>query len=185
MIGLDEVGRGAWAGPLVFAAVIFKEMPAFAPQLNDSKKLSAAKREQLELLIKQSAIFGIGIVEAEEIDRLGLTTASQQAILQALQGMPPSEIVIDGNINFLKGTSYEKLTQAIIGADASLPEAMAASILAKQERDRQMRAYDLIYPGFGFATHVGYGTKQHIESIAKNGLTPLHRRSYRPIQKFL
>lgn len=181
IIGIDEVGRGAWAGPLLFVAVGLGEVVV---GLADSKKLTKKTREVLAGEIKQKANFvGYGWVTPSEVDDLGLTKASELACKRALVGAPNTErILIDGSINFLKDLPN---TECIIDGDDKVPEISAASIVAKVERDNFMAEQALIYPAYGFENNVGYGTKKHSEAIKANGLTPIHRWSFKPIKEFL
>lgn len=182
-VGIDEVGRGCWAGPLVAGAVILKEP---IDGLRDSKKLSKIQREKLAAQIRDEAVaMGLGWVWPHEIDRLGLTESVRQAMQQALKqiSIPYDEVIIDGNINYL---AHIPNTTSLIKADDLMPAASAASILAKVARDEYM-AHEAAekYPLFGFDKHVGYGTAVHIAALKEYGITELHRRSYKPIQKFV
>jgi ribonuclease HII len=184
MIGIDEVGRGAWAGPMVVAGCYFTENPGFVRGLNDSKKLSRHARELIENDIKSSTIFKVVVVPPKTIDELGLTECTRIAILDILSNMPNDEVImLDGKYNFLKSTDYYYRTKVEVKADAKYASVMAASILAKVERDRLMLDYDVTFPNYGFSTNVGYGTNQHIESLKKLGSTPIHRESFKPIKK--
>lgn len=181
VIGIDEVGRGAWAGPMLFCAVMLGKS---IPGLTDSKKLTKIQREKLsEAIVKSAQFIGYGWVSPQEIDDLGLTKASELACRRVIKKAPKNtQIIIDGNINYLKNTPN---TSNLIGGDNTVPAISAASIVAKVERDKIMSKYGEEYPECGFATNVGYGTKKHIEAIAKHGLTPIHRWSYKPIKEFL
>jgi ribonuclease HII len=181
VIGIDEVGRGVWAGPLVVGAVILGKSIG---GLKDSKLLSKKQREKLAVEINKSAEFiGIGWVSPQEVDDLGLTKATSLACIRALENSPKNtQVIIDGAINYLPENPYAK---AIVNADESVSEVSAASIVAKVARDNYMTEQAEIYPNYGFETHVGYGTQKHIESIKQHGLTPLHRWSFKPIKKFM
>ncbi|HTH72074.1 MAG TPA: ribonuclease HII [Candidatus Pristimantibacillus sp.] len=182
LVGLDEVGRGCWAGPLVAGAVVLGSPIA---GLKDSKKLSRAQREKLDAEIRVSALgFGLGWVSPEELDRVGLTEAVRLAMERALAEVAEvyDEIIIDGNLNFF---SKDPRSRAVIGADNSVPEVSAASIIAKVARDRYMAEMSVRFPGYGFDKHVGYGTAAHQSALETNGLTELHRRSFKPIQAFV
>jgi len=182
MIGIDEVGRGALAGPLVVAGCCFHENPGFIRGLDDSKKLSIEKRESLDGEIKSNTFFSIVSISSEVVDSMGLTNAIRSAILEILESMPKDEdIMLDGKYNFLKGTLYESRTKVVVKADQKYSSVMAASIIAKVERDREMRQYALKYPKYGFETNVGYGTKKHIQALYEIGITPIHRKSFRPV----
>lgn len=181
-VGLDEVGRGCWAGPLVAAAVILNQPIA---GLRDSKKLSRLQREKLALKINaKSASHNLGWVWPAEIDEFGLTLATSLAMRRALDGIiePYEKIIIDGNYNYLANLPD---TSALIGADDLIPAVSAASIIAKVARDNYMRLQAEIFPDYGFDHHVGYGTKLHIAAIKTLGVCELHRLSYRPVQEFM
>lgn len=181
ILGLDEVGRGCWAGPLVAGAVLLGQPVA---GLKDSKKLSKIQRERLDAEIRVSALaFGLGWVTAEEIDEVGLTEAVRLAMERALAAIshPYEQIIIDGNLNFFADNPK---SSAVIGADNTVPEVSAASIIAKVARDRYMAEASLKFPGYGFEKHVGYGTAAHSAALKLNGLTELHRRSFKPIRAF-
>ncbi len=177
VIGIDEVGRGAWAGPMLFVAVVLKS-PVLG--LKDSKKLSKSQRNKLADEIKQKAGFvGYGWVSPSEIDDLGLTKASELACTRALVGAPDDhEIIVDGKINYCKNLPN---TRCEVGGDNNIPEISAASIVAKVTRDARMAELDHELPGYGFIKNVGYGTKAHISAIDSLGLTPMHRWSYKPL----
>lgn len=182
MLGLDEVGRGCWAGPLVAGAVILGEP---IPDLKDSKQLSARRRQELALIIEQQALaVGLGWVEVAEIDEWGLTRSVQVAMVRALHKISINfeEIVIDGNFNFL---AYDKRARALVKADATVPAVSAASILAKVARDAYMVEAAKTYPQYGFERHVGYGTASHLKALRQHGICQLHRSSYKPIQTVL
>lgn len=186
ILGIDEVGRGPLAGPLVMGAVILPEQyqPWFN-ELKDSKKLTAKKREELSSLILESSTTGLGWISASELDQLGiskaLALATQKAVKQVQSlHIPFSQIIIDGKVNFLKNTPLEKFTTTCIKGDAKIPAISAASIIAKVARDNYMIKLATKYPKHGFDKHVGYGTKAHLEAIYQYGLTPEHRKSFEP-----
>lgn len=186
VVGIDEVGRGPWAGPLVFGAVVLGGVTIDG--LTDSKKLTKKKREALDLLIRETAIaFGLGWVSAEELDEIGMSKACELACRRALEQItvPYSEIIIDGLVNFLKDTGKGPYVTTMKQADLLVPSVSAASILAKVARDSFMEEQDVLYPGYGFASHVGYGTKQHTDALKLLGVTPLHRKSFAPITALL
>lgn len=184
IIGIDEVGRGCWAGPLVAAAVGLDDA-CVIPGLDDSKKLTAKKRLLLTREIqKQTNQIGIGWVWPREINEIGLTESVRLAMQRAVDSLSyaESEIIIDGNINYL---AHIPRTKAIIKADGTIPTVSAASIVAKVARDTYMQQIAEKYPEFGFEKHVGYGTKAHIEALAAHGVTAIHRRTYKPIMRYL
>lgn len=186
VVGIDEVGRGPWAGPLVFGAVVLGGDNIDG--LTDSKKLSKKKREALDQVIRAQAVsYGLGWVSAEEIDSIGLSAACSLACRRALEQIETaySEIIIDGVVNFLKDTGKGPYVTTIKQADLLVPSVSAASVLAKVARDRFMEEQDTVYPGYGFASHVGYGTKTHRDALAQYGVTPLHRKSFAPIAEML
>lgn len=176
MIGIDEVGRGAWAGPLLVCAARMRH-PVIG--LRDSKKLTKTRRELLARQIKEQADIGFGWVSAAEIDEHGLAFALRSAALRAVTAIRPQpneSIVIDGTINLLPDT-YGATT--MVKADDSVPEVSAASIVAKVARDAYMAQLAQTYTSYGFDAHVGYGTLRHRRAIVDNGLTPEHRKSFR------
>ncbi|MBO4813085.1 ribonuclease HII [Candidatus Saccharibacteria bacterium] len=186
ILGIDEVGRGPLAGPLVVGAVILpSEEEDWFKDLKDSKKLTAKKREALSAKILESSATGLGWIPAEELDKLGISKALELATHRAVKSVqslhaPFSEIIIDGKVNFLRGTSLEKYTTTCIKADDKIREVSAASIIAKVARDNYMIELATKHPEYGFDKHVGYGTKSHVEAIYKYGLTPEHRKSFEP-----
>lgn len=185
ILGIDEVGRGPWAGPLVVGAVVLGD--AVIEGLTDSKKLSKKKRDALDVLIRRDAAgFGLGWVPAREIDEIGLSAALRLATVRAVEQVkaPYYEIIIDGTINFLSETSKGKYVTTLPKADLLIQSVSAASIVAKVARDNYMASQDDIYPGYGFVNHVGYGTAAHRAAIEKLGVTPLHRLSFAPLAKY-
>lgn len=181
--GVDEAGRGPLAGNVVAAAVILNPDKPITG-LNDSKKLSEKKREQLfELIVDNSLAYAIAEASVAEINELNILQASLLAMQRAINALniPPDKALIDGN------KIPPRLTvaaEAIVGGDALIAEISAASILAKVTRDRQLIELDRFYPQYGFAKHKGYGTKLHLEAIAKYGvINGIHRTSFAPIRK--
>ncbi len=181
IVGIDEVGRGSWAGPLVAGAVLLKKP---IPGLADSKQLNRLQREQLDVAIRKVAAVGLGWVAPVEVDELGLTEAVRLAMQRALSeiSQPYTEIIIDGNYNFLENNPR---AHALVKADASVPAVSAASIVAKVARDNWMREAAKQYAVYGFEKHVGYGTKLHKEMLHLHGVCELHRRSYAPVREVL
>lgn len=176
--GVDEVGRGCLAGPVVASAVILEEKLDI-PLLRDSKKLSKKQRDRTVVEIKQqSKAIGIGWVSAAEVDEQGLSWAVKESGLRALQNlsMQPDFVILDGNQNYLKDSSYK--SAAYIGADATESCVAAASIIAKCARDNFMELAATAHPGYGFESHVGYGTAKHKSALLELGITPLHRQSF-------
>lgn len=185
IVGIDEVGRGAWAGPLVVGAVVLGGVKIDG--LTDSKKLTKKRREELSLEIEQkAAAIGLGWVEASEIDVIGLSQALKLATRRAVEKIntPYHEIIIDGTVNFLEGTNREKFVSTMKKADLLVPSVSAASIVAKVARDKFMAEQDSVFEGYNFKSHVGYGTAAHSQAIDKLGVTPLHRLSFAPLTKF-
>lgn len=181
--GVDEVGRGPLAGPVVAAAVILDpERPVLG--LDDSKRLSPRRRELLEQRILSSALaWALGRADVGEIDRLNILQASLLAMQRAVAAleMAPERVLVDGN----RCPQVAMECRAIVGGDASVPSISAASILAKLVRDREMIELDRNYPGYGFARHKGYPTREHLAALDLLGVTPLHRRSFAPVRRFL
>ena len=186
ILGIDEVGRGPLAGPLVIGAVILPSITKdWFKDLKDSKQLTAKKRETLSKIILQEAITGLGWVPASELDQLGISKALKLATRRAVkevqsQHAPFSEIIIDGKVNFLQGTSLAPYVTTCIKADAKFHAVSAASIIAKVARDRYMIELAAKYPDYSFDKHVGYGTAAHLKAIYTHGLTPEHRQSFEP-----
>ena len=181
--GVDEVGRGPLAGPVVAAAVILDPRRPIAG-LADSKKLAERRREQLAEEIRSSALaWSLGRAEVEEIDRLNILRASLLAMQRAVEALPlmAGHALVDGN----RCPDLHCTAEAIVGGDARIPEISAASILAKVARDREMVAMDRCYPGYGLARHKGYPTKAHIAALAELGVTEIHRRTFGPVKRLL
>ena len=182
-VGIDEVGRGCWAGPLVVGVVALSDDVAL-PGLTDSKKLSRAKRESLAQQIEGCASIGLGWVSPAEIDANGLSAALRIGAIRALDSLaidPEATIILDGSYNFLVDTKYT--VECVVGADAHIPAVSAASIVAKVARDGYMYEQASVYTDYGFDSHVGYGTKRHKLALDKHGVTPLHRMSFRPVRE--
>ena len=186
IVGIDEVGRGPWAGPLVFGAVVLGD--AEIPGLTDSKKLSKKRREHLSAEIHENALaVGLGWVPAEELDELGMSQALTLACRRALEQItvPYQQIIIDGTINFLRDTGKGPYVTTIAKADLLVPSVSAASIVAKVARDAYMAEQDSVYKGYSFGAHAGYGTAAHRAALELHGVTPLHRKSFAPIAALL
>ncbi|MDO5519407.1 MAG: ribonuclease HII [bacterium] len=174
--GIDEVGRGPLAGPVVAGAVILDPNQDIL-YLNDSKQLSEAKRNELYLEIKEKAIAcNIGIMPPSVIDDINILNATYQAMREAVEGLSVTPEVLLNDAVIIPGLPMEQVK--IIKGDARSISIAAASILAKVERDEMMVEYDKIYPEYGFAQNKGYGSKQHIEALKKYGPCPIHRRSF-------
>ena len=192
ILGIDEVGRGPWAGPLVVGAVILGG--AEIDGLDDSKKLTKKRREALDALIRQqAAVWALGWVSAQELDEAGMSEALRLATRRAVeqiqaqcrqQNLAFSEVIIDGKVNFLRGTALEKFAMTMPKADGLIPSVSAASIIAKVARDQFMAEQDAVYPGYGFASNAGYGVAKHRAAIERLGVTPLHRLSFAPLAKY-
>lgn len=185
ILGIDEVGRGPWAGPLVIGAVVLGGI--VIDGLTDSKKLTKKRREELDVVIRQQAKgIGLGWVHADELDRIGLSASLVLATKRAVEQVkvPYHEIIIDGTVNFLKDTTKGSYVTTLKKADLLIPSVSAASIVAKVARDAYMTEQDSIYPEYGFARHVGYGTALHRAAIDALGVTSQHRLSFAPLQKY-
>ncbi len=180
--GVDEVGRGPLAGPVVSAAVILPEDFNIVG-INDSKQLSLAKRNELFDIIQEKALaVGVGIKDAAVIDQVNIYEASKLAMLEAIEQMPiqPDHLLVDAMTLPLPVSQ-----ESIIKGDAKSVSIAAASIIAKVTRDRMMEEYDVMYPGYGFPNNAGYGTKEHLTALEDLGVTPIHRRSFAPVREAL
>jgi len=180
--GADEAGRGPLAGPVVAAAVVLG--PDAPVGLDDSKKLSAKRRAALEPLIKASCHWALGVVEAEEIDRINIFAATMQAMTRAVEALEidPIMVLIDGNMTpHGRVPEWRWPARAIVSGDALEPCISAASILAKEHRDRLMRGYSEVHPHYGWERNMGYGTAEHLAALREHGPSPLHRRSFAPV----
>ena len=192
ILGIDEVGRGPWAGPLVVGAVILGGTEIDG--LDDSKKLTKKRREALDVEIREkAAAWALGWVSAQELDDIGMSEALRLATRRAVeqiqaqcrqQNLAFSEIIIDGKVNFLRGTALEKFVMTMPKADGLIPSVSAASIVAKVARDQFMAEQDAVYPGYGFKSNAGYGVANHRAAIERLGVTPLHRLSFAPLAKY-
>ncbi len=190
IIGVDEAGRGPLAGPVVAAAVVLGQD---APTgIDDSKKLSAKRRGLLEPAIKASCHWAIGVVEADEIDRINIFAATMLAMTLAVRslceqlGTTPDEVLIDGNMTpHGRQPAWIWPARAIVGGDALEPCISAASIIAKEHRDRLMRGYAADHPHYGWERNAGYGTAEHLTALRIYGPTPIHRRSFAPVRQLV
>ncbi len=192
IFGIDEAGRGPWCGPVVAACAYWPnyQMPLYlSEQIDDSKKLSAAKREALYIEITQTpCVYGIGLASVAEIDSLNILQATflamRRALDQAVQNtaIQPAFALIDGN---RLPQNWDIPAQAVVKGDHLSLSIATASILAKVTRDRLMKELAIHYPQYGWDKNAGYGTKEHIAAIEKYGITPHHRRSYAPIKAYL
>jgi ribonuclease HII len=179
--GVDEVGRGPMAGPVVAAAVVF-EKPLFLPGLDDSKKVHEDIREILFEIIKRQALsYSIGIAHVEEIEKLNVLHASLLAMSRALEklGHEPLVVMVDGN-QLIPGINC--IQETVIKGDSRVYSIAAASTFAKVTRDRLMNEYDTTYTGYDFTRNKGYCTKAHLEALQKLGPSPIHRKGYRPVK---
>lgn len=185
ILGIDEAGRGPWAGPLVVGAVVLGG--ALIEGLNDSKKLSKKRRNELYgQIVTNAQAFATGWVSSRELDEIGMSAALRLATRRAVEQITCSytEIVIDGTVNFLANTTKGAYVQVLPKADSLIPSVSAASIVAKVERDRYMEHIAKDYPEYGFEKHAGYGVKEHREAIDSVGVTPEHRLSFSPLKKY-
>jgi len=190
IFGVDEAGRGPLAGPVVAAAVLLsKPRPS---GLDDSKKLNAARRAELETIIKRRCQWAVGVVEVEDIDRLNIFGATMLAMtlavdaLSAKLGSEPMDVLIDGNMTPAgRRPEWRWPARAIVGGDAIEPCISAASIIAKEHRDRMMHAAAQHYPHYGWEKNKGYGTPDHMAALQVHGPTPLHRKSFAPVAQLL
>jgi ribonuclease HII len=181
IVGVDEAGRGPLAGPVVAAAVVL--CAGGIEGLDDSKKLTAKKREALEAQIKAQCRWAIGVADVAEIDSLNILQATMLAMTRAVEalGREPEKVLVDGN----RLPRWRFTAEAVVGGDAIHPCISAASIIAKEHRDRLMRAYDAMHPGYGWASNKGYGSATHIAALRRLGPTPLHRRSFAPVAQMI
>lgn len=182
LAGVDEAGRGPLAGPVVAAAVLWKPGQR-VEGLADSKTLSARRRETLARQIKAASCFGIGQASVEEIDQWNILQATLRAMARAVAALAvaPEIIIVDGNA----APDLPGRVHTLARGDAMIPEISAASILAKVWRDEWMVRLDAQYPGYGFDRHKGYGTRIHLEALARLGPCPAHRRSFAPVRRLV
>ena len=181
--GVDEAGRGPLMGPVVAAAVILDDLHPIKG-LADSKVLTALRRDKLYDEIRAKALcFSIAQATVEEIDEINVLQATMLAMKRAVEGLrlKPSKVLVDGN----RIPTLVIVAEAIVGGDALVPAISAASILAKVWRDRWCQEFHLEYPQYGFATHKGYGTAEHLAALREHGACPQHRRTFRPVAEVL
>ena len=181
--GVDEAGRGPLMGPVVAAAVILDDLHPIKG-LADSKKLTALRREKLYDEIRAKALcFSIAQASAAEIDEINILQATMLAMKRAVEGLrlKPAKVLVDGN----RIPTLVIVAEAIVGGDALVPAISAASILAKVWRDRWCQEMDLAYPQYGFASHTGYGTAEHLAALRQHGACPEHRRTFSPVAQVL
>ncbi|MEP3050525.1 MAG: ribonuclease HII [Erythrobacter sp.] len=185
-IGVDEAGRGPLAGPVVAAAVVLcKPIPQ---GLADSKRLSSKKRERLDAIVRQDCAWAVGIIEPAQIDEINILQATLQAMTDAVDRLAKilpfavQNVLIDGNMTPAgRRDGWDWPARAIVGGDGTEPAISAASIVAKEWRDRLMRTAAQEFPQYGWSTNMGYGTREHMEALRKFGPTPLHRHSFAPV----
>lgn len=186
IIGIDEVGRGCIAGPVVAAAVVLGET---VKGVRDSKKLSAIQRARLVPLIQAaSSHYAIGEASVEEIDDINILQATFLAMQRAVKGLglKPGQALLRIDGNLIPGWAQKKWqAEALVGGDDLEPAIAAASILAKEHRDAYMAVQDTLFPGYSFGKHKGYGTAVHLAAMAQLGITPLHRRTFAPVTRFI
>ena len=188
--GVDEAGRGPLAGPVVAAACVLG--PGAPEGLDDSKKLSAKRRARLEPLIQQTCRWAVAVVDAAEIDRVNIFAATMLAMTRAVAalvaelGAEPHDVLIDGNKTPAgRVPEWRWSARAIVGGDGLEPCISAASILAKEHRDRLMRAAALDHPHYGWDRNMGYGTAEHLAALRLHGPSPLHRKSFAPVAQLV
>ncbi|MDQ6993718.1 MAG: ribonuclease HII [Mariprofundus sp.] len=184
LAGVDEVGRGPLAGPVVTAAVILSADDPYLGQYRDSKKVAEKKRLKLYHHIRKHAVaYHVSFASIEEIDHLNILHATMLAMRRSVDGLAikPTKVLVDGNR--IPDLSVD--AEAIIGGDDKVQQIAAASIVAKVVRDRLMAMWDVRYPGYQFAKHKGYGTRIHMEALLELGPSPIHRRSFAPVARLL
>lgn len=181
--GVDEVGVGAWAGPVVAAAVIF-ENGRFVRGVDDSKALTAARREGLfDVIRSRCKCFGVGLTDVSEIDRINIYQAARKAMTMAVEALAcrPDLLLIDGQVKL----DSDILQEAVVGGDGLSHSIACASIIAKVTRDRLMIELAKKFPDYGFERHKGYGTPEHQDALRERGVLPIHRKSYAPVRALL
>ncbi len=180
--GVDEAGRGPLAGPVVAAAVVL-DPDCYPDGLNDSKQLTAARREALLTMLRDCAEIGVGVASVEEIDRLNIHWATMLAMERAVAALPrgPGHVLVDGN----RKPRWSHSTETVVGGDALCLSIAAASIVAKVTRDAIMAGLHRDHPGYGWATNMGYATREHLAGLARHGACIHHRRSFAPVATML
>jgi len=184
LAGVDEVGRGPLAGPVVTAAVILSPDDPYLGQYRDSKKVAEKKRLKLYHHIRRHAVAcSVSMATIDEIDRLNILHATMLSMRRSVEGLVimPARVLVDGN----RIPDLAVPAEAIIGGDDSVQEIAAASIVAKVVRDRMMMMFDTQFPGYQFGKHKGYGTKVHMDALREHGPCPIHRKSFAPVAKLL
>jgi len=184
--GVDEAGRGPWAGPVVAGAVVLNGgfvVKGVIERLDDSKKLKRQVREDIYEQLREEAEIGIGVASVAEIDRVNILKATFLAMNRAVRVLPraPDHVLVDGN----RDPGFDHDTECVVKGDARSLSIAAASIVAKVARDRIMDKLDMKYSGYGWSSNAGYGTPEHRAAIRRLGVTPEHRRSFEPIRKIL
>ncbi len=179
LAGVDEAGRGPLAGPVVASAVIVRDF-SFSTRVDDSKKMTPRSRDKAYEEILAKCLVGIGVVEADEIDRINIFEATMRAMEEAVTKLKvaPDGILIDGP----KAPRLPFRQFPIVDGDAKSFVIACASVVAKVTRDRMMEYYDTLYPEYGFGRHKGYGTEAHVEALRKHGACPIHRKSFEPVK---
>lgn len=184
LAGVDEVGRGPLAGPVVTAAVILSPDDPYLGKYRDSKKVAEKKRLKLYHHIRNHAVaYSVSMASMDEIDQLNILHATMLSMRRSVQGLSvvPAKVLVDGN----RIPDLSVPAEAIIGGDDKVQQIAAASIVAKVVRDRMMAMFDAQYPGYQFAKHKGYGTKAHMDALRDLGPCPIHRKSFAPVAKLL
>jgi ribonuclease HII len=176
--GVDEAGRGPLAGPVVAAAVVL-DPDCYPDGLNDSKVLTAARREALLAMLRDCAEIGVGIASVEEVDHLNIYWATMLAMERAVAALAksPRHVLVDGN----RSPKWGHATTTVVGGDALCLSIAAASIVAKVTRDAMMADLAVLHPGYGWATNMGYSTREHFDGLARHGATAHHRYSFAPV----
>ncbi len=183
--GVDEAGRGAWAGPIVAGAVVLQfsqAVPGWVNQARDSKILTKKKRAELFELIKKDFMWSVGVIDNKIIDKVGVGQANRAVVIKALENLSVAPDYVMTDYVAKIGNKYKRANlESIVNGDAKVILISLASIVAKVYRDELMKQYGDKYPNYGFAEHKGYGTKQHQQALIDFGLLPIHRLSYRPV----